>query len=273
MTKAVSLIGPDRKYERWRWQIFAITWLAYTGFYLTRKSFAVAKIEMAHPAGLGLTNNNLASIDFVYLVTYAIGQFAWGICGDRWGTRRVIVAGMLCSVLAAVAMGASSTVILLGTFFGLQGFCQSTGWAPLSKNIGNFFSQRERGTVMGLWCTNYAVGGFVASIIAGRFGQALGWRWAFFGPAAILFAIWILFLLFQRNRPEDVGLPSVESYHGEPEPVLARDASVPEEKEGSWSVVLDVLKKPMVLLLAGVYFFMKPTRYAIMNWAPKYIHE
>ena len=34
----------DPLYERWRWQIFAITWLAYAGFYLTRKSFAVAKI-------------------------------------------------------------------------------------------------------------------------------------------------------------------------------------------------------------------------------------
>ena len=41
------------KYERWRWRIFAITWLAYAGLYLTRKSFSVAKIEMGKESGLG----------------------------------------------------------------------------------------------------------------------------------------------------------------------------------------------------------------------------
>ena len=46
MSHQPALFGPDRKYDRWRWQIFAITWIAYAGFYLTRKSFAVAKIEM-----------------------------------------------------------------------------------------------------------------------------------------------------------------------------------------------------------------------------------
>ena len=33
-------------YERWRWQVFSITWLAYFGFYLTRKAFWVAKVEI-----------------------------------------------------------------------------------------------------------------------------------------------------------------------------------------------------------------------------------
>ena len=42
------MIGPNKnpKYERWRWQIFGITWLAYAGYYLTRKAFAVAKNEL-----------------------------------------------------------------------------------------------------------------------------------------------------------------------------------------------------------------------------------
>jgi sugar phosphate permease len=39
-------LGNDPKYERWRWQVFAVTWLAYVGFYLTRKSFAAEKPEL-----------------------------------------------------------------------------------------------------------------------------------------------------------------------------------------------------------------------------------
>src|SRR5262249_34389537 len=42
---------------------------------------------------------------------------------------------------------------------------------------------------------------------------------------------------------------------------------------GSWRVTLEVIRSPMVLLLALVYFFMKPTRYAIMFWSPKYLSD
>ncbi len=48
-----KLIGNDPKYERWRWQIFSITWLAYAGFYLTRKAFSIAKNELKRPEVLG----------------------------------------------------------------------------------------------------------------------------------------------------------------------------------------------------------------------------
>src|SRR5437773_4457781 len=100
MNDSPRLFGPDRTYERWRWQIFAITWLAYAGFYLTRKSFAVAKIALGESSGLGMGLNQMAWLDGAFLTAYAIGQFIWGICGDRFGTRDVILRGMLCSVVA-----------------------------------------------------------------------------------------------------------------------------------------------------------------------------
>lgn len=273
MSNAPKLFGNDPRYERWRWQIFGITWLAYAGFYLTRKSFSVAKIDLSKPEVLGLSDGDLARIDAAYLTAYAIGQFVWGIAGDKFGTRRVVLGGMLGSVIAALAMGASSLTVAFGVLFFIQGLCQSTGWAPLSKNLGNFFSRRERGVVMGAWCSNYAVGGLIASIFAGAVGDWFGWRYAFFIPALVLFGIWGLFLLLQRNRPEDVGLPPVEVYHQEnPDVPLAAEAAHPEP-EGSWRVILDVLRNPMVLLLAAIYFLLKPARYAILFWGPKYIND
>jgi len=253
--------------------MFAITWLAYAGFYLTRKSFSVAKIEMGEGTEIGLTSAQMSFIDFSYLIAYAAGQFIWGVCGDRFGTRRVILTGMICSVAAAVAMGASTSVVMLGIFFCIQGICQSSGWAPLSKNFGQFFSQRERGKMMGLWCTNYAAGGVVATLFAGWAGQQFGYQYAFFAPAAALTGIWVLFILFQRNRPQDVGLPPIEVYHGEPESVLRADETPEEEPEGSWKVIGEVYTNPTVLMLAIVYFCLKPTRYAILFWGPKYMNE
>lgn len=271
------------RYEGWRRQIFAVTWLAYVGYYLTRRSFAVTKVELGRESGLGLSMSEMAWIDFAYLVAYAVGQFAWGVCGDRYGTRRVVLTGMLGSAVVAAAMGASSAAAPLAILFGFQGLCQSSGWAPLSKNVGHFFSRRERGTVMGLWSTNYALGGFVASVFAASVGDLWGWRSAFLVPAGTLLVVWLLFVVFQRNKPEDVGLPPIEVYHGGEEHGEMPDG---EEggggkpggpsagpAEGSWRAVGEVLTNPMVLLLAGVYFFIKPTRYAIVFWAPKYLNE
>jgi OPA family sugar phosphate sensor protein UhpC-like MFS transporter len=265
--------GKDPSYERWRWRIFAITWLAYAGFYLTRKSFSVAKIGIGEGTAIGLSQAQLAWIDGAFLVAYAIGQFLWGMTADRFGTRKVILIGMFASVAAAVAMGLSSVAVAFGVFFFIQGLAQSTGWAPLSKNLGCFFSRNERGTVMGLWSTNYALGGLVASIIAGYFGQQFGWRYAFLVPAAMLLVVWVLFFFFQKNRPEDVGLAPIEVYHGEQPPAAEPGAVAVEEKHDSWKVILEVLGNPMVLLLGAVYFCFKPARYAILFWGPKYIND
>ena len=65
-------------YERWRWQIFSITWLAYAGFYLTRKAFSVAKNELKKPDVMGLSKADMSWIDGANSVAYAIGQFVFG---------------------------------------------------------------------------------------------------------------------------------------------------------------------------------------------------
>jgi sugar phosphate permease len=263
----------NRTYERWRWQIFSITWLAYAGFYLTRKAFSVAKNELKKPEVMGLSKADMSWIDGANSVAYALGQFVFGSLGDKAGTRIIVLTGMLASVITSIAMGYSSTVSWLALLFAVQGLCQSSGWAPLAKNLGEFFSQRERGSVMGFWCTNYALGGFFASVLAGKAAEHFGWRYAFFVPAGVLFLIWILFFLFQRNRPEDVGLPSIAQYHGEKEAVIDASETPEAEPQGSWNVVREVLRNRMVWLLATVYFLIKPTRYLLLYWSPVYVDE
>ena len=80
-----KLLGNDPRYERWRWQMFALTWLGYAGLYLTRKSFSIAKTGIGEGTEMGLLDSQMAWIDFGYLMAYAIGQFIWGITADRIG--------------------------------------------------------------------------------------------------------------------------------------------------------------------------------------------
>ncbi|MCE5325502.1 MAG: MFS transporter [Planctomycetaceae bacterium] len=271
----------DPRYEWYRWQIFAITWLAYAGFYLTRKAFSIAKIGLAKDAahgGLAMPKSDMGWIDGGFLAAYAIGQFVWGIAADKVGTRKVVLLGLVGSIAASIAMGASTWVVIIGIFLIIQGLCQSTGWGPLSKNFAAFFSQRERGTMMGIWSTSYAAGGLFAGWFAGfcadkfaQWGYIQSWRFAFFVPAGALLIVTVLFFIFQRNKPEDVGLVPVEEYHGEKPPVIGTDAQ--QEREGSWKTIWEVITNRTVMLLCAAYFLLKPTRYAILLWGPKYANE
>jgi OPA family sugar phosphate sensor protein UhpC-like MFS transporter len=261
------------RYERWRWQIFSVTWLAYFGLYLTRKAFSVAKNELKKPEVLGLTTVQMSKMDGAYSAAYAVGQFAWGTIGDRFGPRIVVLIGMMASLLTCALMSVSTTAFLIGALFTAQGLWQASGWAPLNKNMGEFFSRRERGTIMGFWCTNYALGGFAASVIAGYAAKLWGWRYAFIVPAALLLLIWLLFFLLQRDRPEDLGLPPIEEYHGEPKEVVLQADESKQEVEGTWQVVSEVFRNGMVWFLAAVYFLVKPTRYLLLFWSPVYIAE
>ena len=226
----------DSRYEYWRWRVFGITWLAYVGFYLTRASFSVAKIGILQDPNIDMTAEQMGIIDGVYLAAYAVGQFVWGILGDKLGTRKIVLLGLLGSILAGFAMGVSSLVLAFGVFALLQGLSQSTGWAPLTKNISNWFSLRERGVIMGWWATNYTIGGLLGAPLAGFMAVYFdNWRFAFFAPAIILFIILILFFLLQKNRPQDLELPTIEEYHEETGHEKNKDGrSETESEEGSW---------------------------------------
>ena len=258
------------KADYWRGRVFFATWAAYAGFYLTRKSFAVAKIGMSEDPAVLLTKAQMSAVDAAFLVAYAAGQFLWGVLGDRKGARRLVLLGIVGSILTAAAMGLSSAAVLFGVFFGLHGLFQSAGWAPLAKNISDWFGRRERGVIMGWWSTNYVVGGIVAAPLAGLSAELFSsWRFGFFGPAAGLGAVALLFLWLQRDRPSDVGLPEVEPSRTAPGPPAAGRA----RRGASWADIAGVFKNRVVLLLGVVYFFLKPTRYAILFWGPLYIHE
>ena len=149
--------------QRWRVQIFAITWLAYAAFYFTRKAFAVAKLGIGDDPSFHLDKMAMANLDAIYLAAYAVGQFTWGILADRFGPRVVVLGGLIISALAALVMGTYATLPIFATCMLIQGLAQSTGWSGLCKNIGSFFPSEQRGRVLGLWSSCYAFGGLVAS--------------------------------------------------------------------------------------------------------------
>jgi sugar phosphate permease len=256
---------------RWRRQIFAITWIAYAGFYFVRQAFSVAKLGILDDPAVNtvLTERALGVIDAVYLAAYAAGQFLWGMWADRFGPRVVVIGGMIGAVGAACIMGVSSALLVFGGAMVLQGLSQSAGWAPLCKNMGNFFTVAERGRILGLWSTNYAFGGLAAPPFLGWVAYSVfdSWHAAFLAGAATLAVVLLLFVLFQRNAPQDVGLvePTEET---DPESGTTPESVPAEPALTGLALYRETLRDRMVLTLGLSYFLLKPARYAILLWGP-----
>ncbi|NBF04171.1 MFS transporter [Pseudomonas sp. Fl5BN2] len=256
--------------KRWRVQIFAITWIAYAAFYFTRKAFSVAKLGIADDADFTLDKMAMANLDAIYLAAYAVGQFTWGILADRFGPRVVVLGGLLVSAAAALVMGSFATLPIFATCMLIQGLAQSTGWSGLCKNIGSFFPADQRGRVLGLWSSCYAFGGLVASPFAGWWAYTLmgTWHAAFISSAVVVALTAVLFFIFQRNTPQDVGLPAVE-----PLPPQSAEEDAAERRLSVWEPLREILRNRTVLVLGLAYFLLKPARYAILLWGPVIVYE
>lgn len=254
--------------QRWRVQIFLITWVAYAAFYFTRKAFSVAKLGIGEDPNFMLEKAMMANLDALYLTAYAVGQFLWGNFSDRFGPRVVVLSGLVISALTALLMGTYATLPIFASCMLIQGLAQSTGWSGLCKNVGSFFSTGERGRVLGYWSTSYAFGGLVATPFAGwwAYNAYHDWRIAFISSAVVVLVVAVLFFFLQRNTPEDVGLPPVEI---EIEPV----SNVVVPRESMWAGLRIVMKNRTVMVLGLAYFMLKPARYAILLWGPVIIYD
>jgi sugar phosphate permease len=246
-------------------RIFAITWIAYAGFYLCRKNLSVV-LPLLHSVS-GLRSIDLANIVFGYSLLYAVGQFGCGPLSDRIGAKRVVGAGLLVVVASNLLMGAHASLLWLLVFACLNGAGQSTGWSGLVKTMAIWFRGDNRGIAMAWWSTNYVLGGFLATafatwaVVQPWLLPQLGWRRGFLFPAMLLLAVTALFLLCAKDTPEREDLPVG----------MAIDPVELRADHTSWSILAALLCKPSLWMISMSYFFLELCRYALMFWLPLYM--
>ena len=238
---------------------FALTWVSYASYYATRKNLSVVKSRLDDEFGIGV--GWLGAIDTAYLVAYAAGQFANGALGDRFGARRLIAFGMLLSAGMSAAFGASSSAWLFLIAFGANGVFQATGWPNNVKTMGNWFGRGVRGRVMGIWSTNYQLGGLVATAAAAFLLTHYGWRSAFFVPAAWTAGVGLLVLFLLVEKPGDVGIAAPQA---SADPVASSTDPVR-------SPFGDMVRQPSLWILGGSYFGLKLIRYSLLFWLPFFL--
>lgn len=173
------------------WELFAMwSWFAaYLG-----DSFRAAGVTDARLGPLGT---------FVVIGSGAIGCYAGGVLGDRWGRTRTTALAMAvsgtCAALAGVVFGASPILVLaLGVLWGIAVIADS---AQFSTMVTELADEAYVGTAL----TVQMALGFLLTVVTiwvvPLARDAFGWQWAFAllvpGPA-----LGVVVMLRLRRRPE-----------------------------------------------------------------------
>ena len=248
-------------YRKWQYKIFSATWLAYVGYYFTRKAFFVVKSNMAD--SLGIDTIHLAQFGTAYLFFYMIGQYTSSYFGRKLGPKLLLLFGMGISLLCNIVFGVSNSFWTVILFLSLNGIAQGTGWPGCIGSLAYWFKRKQRGSIMGLWSTCYQLGSVVATSFAAFMLGHLGWRWSFFGASMVLLVIWTVVLYLHPNRPEDVGLS----------PLVDEDEEITENVESEKGLGWSKEVVFTVILMGVVYFGIKFLRYALWSWVPFLLHN
>jgi len=254
-------------YRKYRIQAFYSVYLGYAFFYLIRKNISIAMPSLMDQ--LTLSKTEMGVILSLFSATYALAKLFNGPLCDRSNPRYFMAVGLGGAALVNILFGMSASVLFIAFLWILNGYFQSMGSPIGPKTIANWFSSKERGRFYGVWNTCHNAGSFAILMVGGFIVERYGWRSGFFIPGGfcILGAFFIAWKML--DRPESVGLPPVQEYHGD----LPQNTVYDTEESAFDLFKTYVLKNPRIWLLSFSCMLIYMVRYGLGDWGITYLTE
>lgn len=229
--------------------VFWAVTIGYGLFYVTRLSMNVLKKSIVDDGFL--SESQLGMIGSALFFSYAIGKLVNGFLADRLNIRYFMSFSLLICAVANIFLGLQTTFWLFLGLWAINGWFQSAGAPSSIIALKRWYDEKGLGTVYGFWSASHNIGEAITFTFTAFVVGALGWQWGFFsaGFLGLLGAVMIFFLLVPR--PNGGAIPVAESL------VVKQNVGVKQ---------LEVLKNPMIWMLAVSSAFMYISRYAVNSW-------
>jgi OPA family sugar phosphate sensor protein UhpC-like MFS transporter len=258
----------DRLYKRHRLRIMLAITLGYGLVYTCRLALSMVKKPLIDngiftPVELGMIGSAL-------FYTYAFGKLTNGFLADHMNLKVFFAFGVLMSALINIGMGFSTVLWLSILLWALNGWFQGFGAPSGAVAMANWFSNRERGRIYGIWSTAHAIGEGLTFVGVAAVVTLWGWRAGFWGPGLLCIVVAGGLYLLMQDRPPTMGLPPVSVWKND---VVNSDAAIDRNKESTWVVQRTILKIPAIWVLALSSASIYVTRYAINSWGVLYLQE
>ena len=148
-----------------------------------------------------------AGFFYSILIVGPIFGISAGFLIDRYGTKRILIAGLLAAGGAFLGFAFMHSLSAYYLFYFLQSIGYvSAGPIPNQVLISRWFA-RMRGRAMGLAYVGIGVGGAIAPVLADFLIRVFGWRPAMLALGLVIFLVLLpLVVLAIKNKPSDLHL-------------------------------------------------------------------
>ncbi|MEO4001227.1 MFS transporter [Mesorhizobium sp. CAU 1732] len=156
-------------------------------------------------AEFGWTSAQTAIGRSVQAVDSVLGPVS-GWLVDRFGARRLMIAGTVMYLAAFVVLGTMQSLVEFYIACLLMGLANSLlGLLVVSQLVNSWFT-RKRSTAMGLAVAGFAVSGIFLLPLIVLAQDAFGWRNTAIGSGVLILLIGFPIMLLVRSTPEALGL-------------------------------------------------------------------
>ena len=203
--------------------VFAVTFLGFGSAY-TFSAF-VRSLQRDFEASRGSVSLVFSLASFLY---FGLGIVS-GPLADRFGSRRLAVAGMILTALGLAAASAARSLVEVYAAYGLGvGLGVGCAYVPAIGAVQRWFV-RHRGFASGLAVSGIGVGTLVMPPLASLLIESLGWRGAYLALGALAATVGGGLALLIENDPRDRGLgPDGDPSQSGAQPARPEGASVGE---------------------------------------------
>lgn len=214
-----------------RWSIYSILVAIYMLVFFHRMAPAVISADLM--LAFNTSGAALGSLAAMYFYIYTAMQIPAGVLADTLGARITVSAGSLVAGCGSIMFG------LAGTFAGasigraLVGLGVSVVFVGLFKSNSVWFNDRNFGIISGLTLLLGNIGAIASAGPLAGLLKLYSWRSVFVALGGITLLLALLALVFIRNRPEDMGFPSLREMEGK--------ASHPPRKQHWWNDLKSVV--------------------------------
>ncbi|MGD8303808.1 MAG: MFS transporter [Desulfobacterales bacterium] len=180
-----------------RWVVFAVFSAVYFFVYFHRVSTSVVAPDLmdafdTHATALGFMSS-------MYFYAYAFEQPIVGYLSDRLGPRRVVGCWSLIAAAGCIIFGLAPSIAWASVGRGLIGIGVGGVYVPALKAFSQWFRQKEFTTLTGFLMAIGNMGAIMATTPLAWSAKIWGWRFSFFGIAAITLLLALITLLLVRD--------------------------------------------------------------------------
>lgn len=259
----LDVLTPDADEEpmgNMRWREFALVYVAYMGFLVSRKNYGFWLRPVI--SDLGYAKGQAGLIGSTLEVTYGTCSFLNGVVIDSRSPKHLLIGGLLLTALANVAVAGTESLPLMVVVWGLNGAVQSVGWPSVSSVFLAWFPDpAARGAWYSLLSTCQNAGAALVPLLVSASVSGYGWRAALYAPAAASVAVALLLAIMLYGSPAAASNQSLSP------------KAKPNPADLAHTMRQQVFLNPALWLMAASYFGCSMVRTCLQDWTSLYLHE